>query len=537
VTADQVPQILKAAASALREGQVARAEALLRTHLRRVPADVVAIGMLAEVASRLGRHADAAALLERCLELAPDFNAARHQYAVALHRQNEPKAALRQVEQLVQLEPHNPSYRQLQAGMLLKIGEYRESIKIYAEVLADHPEHPKIWLSYGHALSAVGRQQDSAAAYRKSIQLSPNLSEAYWSLANLKTVRFDAVEQNAMRAQLVRGDLSDEDRVHLDFAMGKALEDDADYAQSFAHYARANRLQNSRDNYDADKMSDFVRHSKDCFSTEFFKARQGFGSPAADPIFIVGLPRAGSTLIEQILAGHSSVEGTMELPDLVLMAGTLAAKSTSGVPPYPAMLAGLTTEACRQLGQQYLDQTRVQRKTTKPLFIDKTPHNFLHIGLIRLVLPNAKIIDARRHPMACGFSAFKQHFAEGHRFTFSFENIGRYYRDYVELMDHFERVIPGTVHRILYENLIDDSEAEVERLLSYCGLAFESDCLRFHENDRPVQTPSALQVRQPLYRDGIDHWRRYEHWLQPLKDALGDVLDTYPAQAIRITGV
>jgi hypothetical protein len=276
-------------------------------------------------------------------------------------------------------------------------------------------------------------------------------------------------------------------------------------------------------------MAVFVRESKLLFNPEFFDVRAGYGAPSADPIFIVGMPRAGSTLIEQILASHSSVEGTMELPDIISLAASLSGKKVPHAKPrYPSILGDLGAAACRELGERYLSDTRIQRKTAKPFFIDKMPNNFLHIGLIQLALPNAKIIDARRHPMACCFSSYKQQFTEGHRYSYSLVDIGRFYRDYVELMDHFDRAIPGKVHRIYYENMIDDTEAEVRRLLSYCGLPFESTCLRFYENQRPVRTPSSRQVRQPIYREGVEHWRHYDEWLQPLKDALGDVLELYP---------
>jgi tetratricopeptide (TPR) repeat protein len=524
----QDPRLL-VAGSALVEGRIAQAEALLRAHLKQYPTDVAALRMLAEVAARLGRNADAEALLERCLELAPSFHPARHQYALILHRRNRSAAALREIGYLEKLDPHNAMYRNLKAVILVKIGEYQESIELYAEVLKAHPDHPKIWLSYGHTLATAGREQDSIAAYRKSIELQRSLGEAYWSLANLKTFRFTDADEQAMRVQLARADLSEEDRFHFDFAMGKALEDDRRYADSFSHYRSANDLRRSRSNYDAADMSAFVRRSKELFSKDFFETRRGFGAPSLDPIFIVGMPRAGSTLIEQILASHSLVEGTMELPDLIMIVESLAGKSKpSETSLYPGVLAGLSAENCRKIGEDYIERTRIQRKTQKPLFIDKMPNNFAHIGLISLTLPSAKIIDARRHPMACCFSAFKQQFAEGHRYSYSLEDTGRYYRDYVELMDHFDRVLPGRVHRVFYENMVADTEAEVARLLAYCGLPFESACLRFYENDRPVRTASSQQVRQPIYQSGIEHWRHYEQWLDPLKKSLGDVFDTYP---------
>jgi tetratricopeptide (TPR) repeat protein len=524
----QDPKLL-AAASALAEGRISQAEAALRAHLKLYPTDVVAIRMLAEIAARLGRNASAETLLERCLELAPSFEPARHQYAIVLQRQNKSAAALAQLDRLERADPRNSTYQNLKAVVFAKIGEYRESISLYEEVLAAHPEHPRIWLSYGHALATAGREQDSTAAYRNGIRFAPDLGEAYWSLANLKTFRFTAAEKQAMQAQLVRSDLSDEARCHFDFALGKALEDERNYSESFAHYQRANRLRRQHVNYDAREMSEFVRRSKELLTAEFFAERAEFGITAPDPIFIVGLPRAGSTLIEQILASHSQVEGTMELPDLLMIAGTLAGRrEASDEARYPAVLAEIGLEASQGLGRQYMEQTRIQRKTAKPLFIDKMPNNFLHIGLIRLILPRAKIIDARRHPMACCFSGFKQQFAEGHRYSYSLEDLGRYYREYVDLMDHFDRIEPATVHRVIYERMIENTETEVRRLLTYCGLEFESDCLRFYENDRPVRTPSAQQVRQPIYREGMDHWRNFEPWLGPLQHALGDAIDRYP---------
>jgi tetratricopeptide (TPR) repeat protein len=519
------PRLLSAAA-ALVDGRIAQAEASLRAHLKQYPTDVAAIRMLAEVATRLGRNADAENLLARCLELAPSFAPARHQYAIVLHRQNKSVAALSQIDRLAKGDAHNPNYRNLQAVVLTKIGDYRESLEVYAEVLQALPQHAKIWLSYGHTLSTAGREPESIAAYRESIKLAPHLGEAYWSLANLKTFRFDPGDVAAMRAQLARTDLANDDRFHFDFALGKALEDSREYADSFVHYVKANELRRAGINYEADETSAFVRRSKELFSAEFFAERAGYGAHTPDPIFIVGMPRAGSTLIEQILASHSCVEGTMELPDVIMMAASLGGARKPGAEPrYPGLLADLSREACRELGEQYIEQTRIQRKSAKPLFIDKMPNNFLHIGLIHLMLPRAKIIDARRHPMACCFSGFKQQFAEGHRYSYSLEDIGRFYRDYVEYMAHFDRVLPGRVCRVNYEDMIGDTEGEVRRLLEYCQLPFESACLRFYENDRPVRTASSQQVRKPIYRDGVDHWRYYAAWLEPLRQALGDVLD------------
>jgi predicted Zn-dependent protease len=522
------PRLL-AAASALCKNEIPQAETILRDHIKQFPTDVAAIRMLAEVAGRLGRYHDAENLLARCLELAPSFHAARHNYVIVLHRQNKAAEALAQIEQLSAADPRNPAYRNLRAMVLARIGEFKESLEIYADVLRAHPQRSAIWMSYGHALAAAGREIDSIEAYRNCMRLEPICGEAYWSLANLKTFRFTAEEMQSMRMQLARGDLTEEERFHFHFAVGKALEDGQNYAESFEHYAAGNRLRRTTISYDAEQTSDHVRRSKQLFSRNFFDDRTGFGAAAADPIFIVGLPRAGSTLVEQVLASHSAVEGTMELPDIISMARRLGRTGKGAhISNYPEVLAGLNADECRALGEQYIDQTRIQRKTDKPFFIDKMPNNCLHIGLIHLVLPNAKIIDARRHPMACCFSGFKQHFARGQNYTYSLEEIGRYYVDYVDLMRRFDEVLPGKIHRVIHEALIEDTEAEIRRLLEHCGLPFESACLRFYENERAVRTASAQQVRRPIFREGLDHWRHFEPWLEPLKSVLGPVLFGYP---------
>ena len=408
------------------------------------------------------------------------------------------------------------------------IGEYLEALEIYADVLAKHPDQSRIWMSYGHALASAGRQTDSIAAYRRCIALTPVLGEAYYSLANLKTFRFEDAELRAMREGLQSAEVTDEDRVHFHFAIGKALEDSQCFAESFEHYVKGNELRCARVGWEPAQNTALVQRSKATFTQEFFAARRGFGAPAADPIFIVGLPRAGSTLIEQILASHSRVEGTMELPDIMAMATKLGDKRPDQESAYPDVLARMSAAECVSLGEQYLAQTRIQRKTAKPLFIDKMPNNFLHIGLIRLILPRAKIIDARRHPMACCFSAFKQNFAQGQRYSYSLEHLAQYYREYVDLMAHFDRVAPGVIHRVIYEDLVTDTAGEIRRLLTFCGLSFEPATLSFHENDRAVRTASSQQVRKPIYREGLNQWRHYEPWLEPLRRSLGDVLAPCP---------
>jgi tetratricopeptide (TPR) repeat protein len=522
------PELVKAA-TALCENHLAEAEHTLRAVLKSRPTDVAAIRMLAETGMRLGRYDDAENLLARCVELAPGFTAARHNYATVLYRQNKPEAAIAETSRLLAEDPRNPGYRNLKAAALGRIGDYGQAIELYGGVLAEHPGQPKVWMSYGHALKTVGRQAEAIEAYRRSLALSPDLGEAWWSLANLKTVSFSAADVAAMADQLSRAGLSDENRFHLEFALGKAREDECAFEASFGHYQRGNALRRQALDYDAAETSDQVRRAKALFTPAFFAARAGHGCPAPDPIFIIGLPRSGSTLIEQILASHSHVEGTQELPDIIALArrlGGRAKRASEG--RYPEALAGLTCADLRSLGEEYMARAAPHRKLGRRFFIDKMPNNFAHLGLIQLALPKATVIDARRHPLGCGFSGFKQHFARGQGFTYDLTDIGRYYADYVELMAHFDAVLPGRVHRVIYEAMVADPEAETRRLLDHCGLPFEDACLRFYENDRAVRTASSEQVRQPIFTDAADHWRNYDPWLGPLKAALGPVLDAYP---------
>ncbi len=519
---------LMAAADALANNRIPEAEAALRAHLLQAPTDVAAIRMLAEVAARLGRLDDAEQLLTRCLELAPSFHAARQNQAMVLHRANKPELALAQVDLLLATDPANPSARNLKAVVLCRIGDYAPAIELYEGIVAEYPDHGRIWLSYGHALKTAGLRERAIAAYRRSIALDPGFGEAYWSLANLKTFRFQSGDLQAMQQQLLREDLAGEQRSQFEFALGKAMEDGGDYAESFAHYQEGNRQRRAALPYRAQDATARVTRSRQLFTPQFLQQHQGSGSPAPDPIFIVGLPRSGSTLVEQILSSHSAVEGTMELPEIIALTHELRRSGEGRAGSYHEVLATLDAGQLRELGDSYLQRTQVQRKTHAPHFIDKMPNNFFHIGLIHLVLPNARIIDVRRHPLACCFSGYKQYFARGQNFSYGLDDIGSYYRDYLALMAHFDQVLPGRVHRVVYEQLVEDTEAQVRKLLDYCGLPFEDQCLRFFENDRPVRTASSEQVRQPIYREGIDHWRHYEAWLGPLKAALGTALDTYP---------
>jgi predicted Zn-dependent protease len=516
---------LRQAAVAMVRKDVAQAEKLLKAHLMDAPTDVPAIRMLAEVAARCDRGDDAMKLLERCLELAPGFTAARYHYAILLYRQNDAAAGLAEVERLMAADPRNPGYRNLHAVLLSRVGEYRRASAIYAELLAEYPSHAKVWMSYGHVLKTENRVGEGIEAYRRSIALDPALGEAWWSLANLKTFRFSEAERAAMLAQLAAPRLGEEARVNFHFALGKAFEDEGDYGQAFDHFAKGNALYRDRHPHDAARHTMRVKRLTKAYSRGLFEARAGWGCPAPDPIFIVSLPRAGSTLLEQILSSHSAIEGTSELPDILSLVKDLRAEAGSeDAAAYAELLALKKPDELRALGERYMERTRIQRKTGRPFFIDKMPNNFLHVGMIHLLLPNARIIDARRHPLACCLSNFKQHYARGQRFSYDLRDMGHFYRDYVDLMAHFDAVLPGRVHRVFHERMVEDTEAEVRRTLDYLGLPFEAGCLRFFENERPVRTASSEQVRQPIYREGTGQWRHYEQWLGPLKAALGPAL-------------
>lgn len=509
---------LMQAALALSDGQLDVAERLLRDRLRQRPTDVAAIRMLAEVAGRLGRNRDAGHLLERAVELAPGFTAARHNLALVLHRQGRSQEALATLGPLIAADPANPSYGNLKAAILSRLGEFEPAIAIYRQVLAHYPRQPKVWMSLGHMLKTLGDQAESIAAYRRAIAMEPTLGEAWWSLANLKTFRFTPEDMAAMRAALATPGLDGDDRFHLDFALGKAEEDAGNAESAFTHYVEGNRVRRAIIDYDPASVSRMVGNNIALFTAEFFAEREDWGCAARDPIFVVSLPRSGSTLVEQILASHSQIEGTAELPDIAEMLARVG----------PANLAQLGRAEVQALGEEYLERTRIQRQTSRPMFIDKMPNNWAHLGFIRLILPNATIVDARRHPLGCCLSNFKQHFAQGQFFTYDLGDIGRYYRDYVAWMAHVDRALPDYVHRIFYERMVDDQEVETRALIAHLGLPFEEACLRFHETKRAVRTASSEQVRQPIFRDGMEQWKRFDRWLGPLREALGPVLDAYP---------
>ena len=505
----------------LNEGKLGKAERIVRDLLKKDPVDVTAIRVLADIGFKLRQYDDACHLLERCLELAPDFDSARHSYAMVLMRRQKPDLALQEAERLLAQEPDNPNFLTLKASILTRIGDQAGALEIYEKVLKDYPNQARAQMSYGHTLKTIGRLDAAIDAYKKCIRLSPEVGEAYWSLANLKTFRFSDEDINAMRSQVTTEGGDADDQAHLAFSLGKGLEDRNEFDESFKFYNRGNAIRRIEHRYNPKvNVLESVRQVR-ALPRAFFERRAGWGCKAPDPIFVVGLPRAGSTLVEQILASHSQVEGTSELQDIIAISRKLADKKKENpAGKYPEVLAELTEDQFREMGESYLETTRIQRTET-PFFIDKMPNNFRHIGLIHLILPNSKIIDARRHPMGGCFSGFKQLFAQGQTFTYDLVDIGKYYRDYVKVMDHWDDALPGRVHRVQYEDMVADTDTQIRKLLEYCGLEFEEKCLRFYETERSIRTPSAEQVRKPIYKEGLEQWRNFEAHLDPLKEALG----------------
>jgi len=522
------PDVIRAA-ELFKAGKTAQAERLVRRFLMQNPTNVNAIRLLADIGIKIGMLEDAEKLLVRCLELAPEFHVARLNYAHVLNKKEKLAPALAQVDHLLKAQPKKEyAYLLLRASILVKIGNFEQARQCYEYLLSNFEPRAGIALSYAHTLKTIGQQQEAIDAYRQTIELKPSFGDAYWSLANLKTFRFEDSDLEAMRTEIEKPDCTREDHFHLCFALGKALEDRKQFDESFEYYLRGNDIKEKLEQYDADFTADNARRIQAVCTRDFLSASSASGCQAPDPIFIVGMPRAGSTLLEQILASHSLVDGTKELVDIINIVRRLGSrKMKTDVSLYPELLKDLSAAQLEELGQEYIDRTRIQRADA-PFFIDKMPNNFFHIGFINLILPNAKIIDARRHPMAACFSCFTQLFAKGQHFTYGLSNIGHYYRTYIDVMDHWDEVLPGKVLRVQYEEMVGDTENQVRRMLDHCDLPFEENCLQFHKTERAVRTASSEQVRQPIYSGALEHWRNFEPHLGELKEALGPVLDRYP---------
>ncbi len=515
-------QQLAAAADALIADRCDDAERELRVLLAAKPATPAAAEhLLAEALRRQNKLAQADRVLLRCLAKAPEFYHARVSLAQVLLGQHRYVEAATELNRLLERDPSDTHCLMLKATVEAALGRFDDVLALTGAVRDAFPDQARAWLVHANTLSTLGRIAEALEAYLKVLELDADFAEAYWSLANLKTFHFSAEQRADIERLLGRKSMPSKDAAELNFALAKAFEDDKAYANAFQRYSRANAVERMRRPYDRDAVSERFEKAKAVFTAEFFKLRSGWGVADPDPIFIVGMPRSGSTLVEQILASHPLIEGTRELIDLPVI--------VAGLGGYPDSVPKLPAETFAKMGREYLQRAAPQRHHERARFTDKRPFNFLNAGLIHLVLPNAKIVDVRRHPLACCVSNFRQHFAQGFEASYDLEDLGRYYADYVDLMAHFDNTLPGRIHRVIYEDLVADTETQVKGLLTYLGVPFDPACLRFFDNDRAVATPSSQQVRQPIFADALDQWRHFEPWLDPLKAALGPVLDAYPA--------
>ena len=522
---ESLPDELQAVIRLIQENRLRKAENLCRAYLQQRGHHTEAMRLLAEIGTKFNSYDEAEFLLESCIVLEPDNTNAHFDYVNVLHKRQKFGEALEQAQELRRKAPGKPQFDLLYANQSLAVGEFDEAVGIYRTQLGEMPNNPTLHLSIGHALKTVGKQAEAIDAYRGAYRVAPDFGDAYWSLANLKTYRFEEAEIERMREHEAASATKLVDRYHLCFALGKALEDRGQYAESFNYYERGNRLKRDELKYDWRRISEEIDLQVEHVCSALLDSKRGSGSSARDPIFIVGLPRAGSTLIEQILASHSQIEGTMELPNILALAHKIDGRRRVGDEArYPGNLHELSNDELTGFGDAYVRDTMIHRKEGAPFFIDKMPNNFRHIGLIHMILPNAKIIDARRGAMSCCFSGFKQLFAEGQEFTYGLVEMGHYYRDYVRLMDHWDSIIPGKILRVDYQDVVTDLEPQVRRLLDFIGVPFEQGCLDFHTNERAVRTASSEQVRQPIFRSGLDQWENFAPYLDPLRTVLGPEL-------------
>ena len=509
--------------SAMQGGKPGEAHGLLAARLKAEPAEAPALRLMAMLALAADKPALAFDLLARLILLAPAFEEALNLARRALYAMPS-GAAHAAIDAQLRRAPGHLGYRSFRASQQDRDGDHGAAIATLRGILADAPGALSAWIQLGDLYEATGRTQDAIGTYRHVLSIQPALGQAWWSLANIKAHRFTAADVKAMRDNLANGKLPAPDRMLTSFALGKALEDAGAPGEAFPLYEKGNALRRARQPYDRARVTALAERLRALFTPDFFAARAGRGDPSGAPVFIVGLPRSGSTLVEQMLAAHPAIEGTMELTDLPRAVGRLDRPGGR----YPEALATLEGDALAAIGRAYVEESGIQRRTGKPHFTDKLPANFWHVGFIRTVLPNARIIDVRRHPMACGFSIYRQYFASGFDFANDLEDIGHHYAAYVAMMAHWDAVQPDQVHRIFYERLVAEPETELRRLLAYLGQPFDPACLRFHESARSVRTPSASQVRRPLYGDAVESWRAFAPWLGPLETALGDTLAAYP---------
>ena len=519
---ESLPSELLAVISYLSDDRLADAERLCKHFLRDNKTHAEGMRLLAEIAARNKTLDEAEFLLESCVEFHPEHRNARIQYVNVLMRVQKFAKAFDTAKRLLDDHPDDTeNIRSLYAGACAGIGRNSDAIESYQLLMRTHPDNHLFPVSLAHVHKADGEFDKAVALYRKAYQVKPDHGDAFWSLANTKSYEFTDKELSRMESLTADTATNESDRIQICFALGDAFEHRGDFERSFGYYRQGNALKQPHTYHSPKNLQMRIDSQIEVCTEELFVRRVGLGHAAPDPIFVVGLPRAGSTLLEQILSSHSRVDGTMELHNILNLAKRLRGRDEpGGKPRYPGILNDLEDDYFRQFGEQFIDDTRAYRGSAE-YFVDKMPNNFFHVGLIRLILPNAKVIDARRQPMACCFSGYKQLFGEGQEFSYGLPEIGNYYRQYVKLMDHWGRVLPGFVLRVQHEDVVDYLETQVRRILDFCGLAFEQACVDYHRTERSIRTPSSEQVRQPIFRSGLEQWRNYEPWLDPLKEALG----------------
>jgi tetratricopeptide (TPR) repeat protein len=525
IDTDAYGRILEEAAQCMGRDEGPKAEAIFRRVLRENPNHIGALCGLAAISMAAGYPRDAERLLKHALKQSAHMPLIRRGMAQAYLEAGDLADSEAAIRHSLLIDPDSSASWVQFGSVLAHTMRQSEALEAYDHALRIDANQIRVLLSRGHVLKTLGRRADAEAAYLRCLELQPDFGEAYYSLADMKNYAFSDGEVAAMQGLLQRLPSAGNAQSQVNFALGRALEQRGQYPQAFAHYATGNVTRRRSAPFDAAAFEQKCRRVADTFSAQFLQMRLASGIADASPIFIVGLPRSGSTLVEQVLASHSCIEGTMELPHILRFVRELDHQQ-GGSDTYPESVVGLSREQIARLGTRFIDETRIYR-SGRPRFIDKMPNNFSHIGLIQLILPNATIIDVRRHPMDACFSAYKQHFAQGQSFTYDLEDLGRYYRCYLELMDHWDRILPGKVFHLAYEDLVRDTEPWVRKLIAHCGLQFEPACLRFHENRRAVRTASSEQVRVPMYDSSIGYWRNFEAELEPLRRSLGMSLSRF----------
>lgn len=529
-----LPPELIEGSSRLSEGDLAGAEAYIRGFLNRHGPHLEGMRLLAQVCMDRRNYEDAELLLEAVLDRNPDYHEARYELGMVFMQRRRIYPALLQARRLLPLDPTDRKTRLLYANACDGLGKFDEALRVYRQLQEETPGDPELEFAVAGVLRNQGKPQDAIAGYRRAMRLQGCAGTGYAALANMKTYRFSDEEIAEMR-RLERAEESPARRIPVCFALGKALEDRGEYEESFQQYARGNALRRAESHYNPETTERTIAMREALFTDAFLAGRRGMGCLRPDPIFIVGMPRAGSTLLEQVLASHSQVDGTLELPEIPRLVRQFRGRSSQDVGRYATVLAELTPQELQRLGEIYLEETQVYRAGA-PFFVDKLPANFMEIGFIHLVLPNARIIDARRDALACCFSNFKQLFANGQEFSYDLADLGRYYRGYVRLMEHWDRVLPGKVLHVRHADTVNDFEGTVRRILEHCGLPFEQSCLEFYKTERSVRTMSSEQVRRPINREGLEQWRHYEPWLGPLKEELGPLAEADPGPTAGLGG-